>query len=281
MLSPHQIFEDNIRPADLMLKVFRLLEHDAPNTEAELQRALRDLVKADKDEGLTVIYNEIFLGLIRERAQVAPSAIRRSALSNLLRQAIVGACTALETFLPALLRTNLDEVIKAKKRDFIPKDKELMGHLETLKFDLADVLRILASPDPLYISNKLIAFLNVNLSGRRGVHVVGLLLGLEDPWRDIARQLNRKPTDLATIIENTISRRNDIVHRADRDKRNLDGDAQPISLSQAMQAVDTIRHVCLCLDELVAEQMKTLRSQWADTSAVQDAASQVQPEGAA
>ena len=30
MLSPRQIFEDNIRPADLLLKVFRLLEHDAP-----------------------------------------------------------------------------------------------------------------------------------------------------------------------------------------------------------------------------------------------------------
>ena len=30
-----------------------------------------------------VIYNEIFLGLIRERAQIAPMAIRRSALRNL------------------------------------------------------------------------------------------------------------------------------------------------------------------------------------------------------
>lgn len=36
MLSPRQIFEDNIRPAELLLKVFRLLEHDVPNTEAEL-----------------------------------------------------------------------------------------------------------------------------------------------------------------------------------------------------------------------------------------------------
>jgi hypothetical protein len=28
MLSPRQIFEDNIRPAELMLRVYRLLEHD-------------------------------------------------------------------------------------------------------------------------------------------------------------------------------------------------------------------------------------------------------------
>src|ERR1043165_1928217 len=70
MLSPRQIFEDNIRPADLLLKVYRLLEHDAPNTEVGVLQTLRELVKADHDEGLMVIYNEVFLGLIRERAEV-------------------------------------------------------------------------------------------------------------------------------------------------------------------------------------------------------------------
>ena len=66
MLSPRQIFEDNIRPADLLLKVFRLLEHDALNTETTLLKSLREIVKAEDGEGLIVIYNEIFLGLIRE-----------------------------------------------------------------------------------------------------------------------------------------------------------------------------------------------------------------------
>ena len=65
MLSPRQIFEDNIRPADLLLKVFRLLEHDALNTEEALLRPLRELVKAEADESLLVISNGIFLGLIR------------------------------------------------------------------------------------------------------------------------------------------------------------------------------------------------------------------------
>src|SRR5213080_3237725 len=121
MLSPRQIFEDNIRPADLLLKVFRLLEHDAPNTEAELHRALRNLVKADKGEGLMVIYNEIFLGLIRERAEIPPASIKRSALCNLLRQSVVTASTALETYLPILLRDNLPEVIRLRGKEFVPK----------------------------------------------------------------------------------------------------------------------------------------------------------------
>jgi hypothetical protein len=48
MLSPRQIFEDNIRPSDLLLKVFRLLEHDALDTEKALVDSLRELVQAKK-----------------------------------------------------------------------------------------------------------------------------------------------------------------------------------------------------------------------------------------
>ncbi len=58
MLSPRQIFEDNIRPAELLLKVYRLLEHDTPCTKAEVVKGLREIVKASEEEALIVIYNE-------------------------------------------------------------------------------------------------------------------------------------------------------------------------------------------------------------------------------
>lgn len=252
MLSPRQIFEDNIRPAELLLKVYRLLEHDKPSTEGEVVQALRDIVQASADEGLMVIYNEIFLGLIRERAQIAPTAIRRSALFNLLRQAVATACTALETYLPFLLRTQLPKVIESKGRDFVPKDKEVAQQFKALTFDLAEVARLLADPDPLYIANKMISFVNFSyLSGKRGIHATGSLLGIENPWEQIAERLGRDEEDLKRIVDETVNRRNDIVHRADRDKKNLDGPPQGIGYAWAKQAVDTISHVCLCLDELV------------------------------
>lgn len=178
MPSPRQIFEDNIRPAELLLKVFRLLEHDALNTEADLHEALRHLVKADQDEGLTVIYNEIFLGLIRERAEISPASIKRSALCNLLRQAVVTACTALDTYLPTLLRHQLPEVIRLRGRNFVPKDTEIRAQFKALTFDLDEVLRVLTAPDPLFIANKMISFLNFSyLSGKRGIHVTAHCLG--------------------------------------------------------------------------------------------------------
>ena len=260
MLSPRQIFEDNIRPAELLLKVYRLLEHDQPNTEVDLLRSLRDIVKAGEDEVLLIIYNEIFLGLIRERAQLPHSAIRRAALANLLRQAVVCSCTALETYLPALLTRHLDEVVRYRGRNFIPSEPEIATVCKTLTFSLDDAVRLLNDPDPFFVANKLIGHLKFTyLSGWRGIQFTGLLLTVPRPGNELASCLGRDEKELRKIIEATASRRNDIVHRADRQDLGSDDTQQDISYSWALQAVETIRLVCTCLDELVSERLHKLR----------------------
>lgn len=260
MLSPRQIFEDNIRPADLLLKVYRMLEHDAPNNEEGMLRTLRDLVKADNDEGLMVIYNEVFLGLIRERAQLPQSAIRKSSLLNFLRQAVVCACTALETYLPALLTAHLDEVVRYRGRNFVPSDAEIATVCKALTFSLDEVVRLLNDPDPFFVANKLVGHLKFTyLSGWRGIQFTGLLLTVPRPGTDLASRLGRDEKELKKIVDFTILRRNDIVHRADRQDLGVDNSQQEISFSWAMQAIETIRLVCICLDELVAERLQKLR----------------------
>jgi hypothetical protein len=263
MLSPRHIFEDNIRPADLLLKVFRLLEHEKPNTESQLHDSLRSLVKADHEETLTVIYNEIFLGLIRERAEVPASSIKHSALCNLLRQAVVTASTALETYLPMLLRDHLPEVIRLRGRDFVPKkDEEIKNQFKSLTFSLDEAVRLLVDPDPLFIANKLISSLSFSyLSGKRGIHVTGVLLSLDNPWGQIAAQLGRAEDEIKKTLDTTVKRRNDIVHRADRAQDDPAGSAQEIGFPWAKQAVETIRVVCLALDDLVVARIKELKKQ--------------------
>jgi len=268
MLSPRHIFEDNIRPADLLLKVFRLLEHDVPNTEEGMLRTLRELVKAEQDEGLMVIYNEVFLGLIRERAEVPPSSIKRSALCNLLRQSVVTASTALETYLPILLRQTLPEVIQLRGRDFVPRgDESFKNQFKDLTFDLEEATRILIDPDPLFVANKMISSLNFSyLNGRRGIHIAGVLLALDNPWQQIAAQLGRDESEVKKTLDATVKRRNDIVHRADRSQDDPGGCMQEIGYPWAKQAVETIRVVCLALDDLVAIRLKELKVQAAAAS---------------
>jgi len=273
MLSPRQIFEDNIRPADLLLKVYRLLEHDVLDTEDALLHSLRELVNAKEDESLLVISNGIFLGLIREIAEVPPSAIKRSSLCNLLRQSIVTASTALETYLPILLRDNLPEVIGLRGRDFVPKkDEDIKNQFKNLTFSLDEAVRILGDPDPLFVANKLISSLNFSyLSGKRGIHVTGTLLALDNPWALIAKQLGRDEAEIKKTLDATVKRRNDIVHRADRSQDDPAGLSQEIGFPLAKQAVETIRVVCLALDDLVTTRLKELKQQSATA----------QPQGAA
>jgi len=262
MVSPRQTFEDNIRPAELLLRVYRLLECDTIHTNDELVVKMRAAVGADADEELMVIYNEIFVGLIRERAQISPSSLKKSALNNLLRQSVVAACTALDAYLPSLLRTNLPVIIQAKGRDFFPQDQELRDYFKELTFDLHETLRLLKDPNaPLYIANKILGLTAFKyLSSKKGIHAVGALLSLEKPWNQIASKLQRDKGELMKVIDETTRRRNDIVHRADRSQADLDGGLQEIGYAWSKQAVDTIMHVCFALDELVDTQMMQLQS---------------------
>jgi hypothetical protein len=71
------------------------------------------------------------------------------------------------------------------------------------------------------------------------------------------------------MVKAATDRRNDIVHKADR---NMDTDTlekQAIAFAWTQQAVDTIKHVCLGFDELVALRMAQHR---ADLAARQEIA---------
>ena len=263
-LSPRQTFEDNMRPAVLLLRVYRLLDsNDKILIEGQLLDALRAIVQAPIDEDLMLICNEIFVGLVRERAQLPRSTLRQITLCHLLRQAIVASCTALETYLPVLLRASLPVMIRARGRDFVPRnDKTVKSYFNDLRFDLDETLRLLGDENaPEYISNKIVGFVNFKyLSQDRGVHIVGVLLGLASPWQEIARHLTCDEEELKKTLNDTVKRRNDIVHRADRSRSDPGGDAQAISFAWTQHAADTVQHVCLALDELVAARVAQLQA---------------------
>lgn len=262
-LSPRQAFEDNVRPAELLLRVYRLLENDAIHTDTDLVRSLRALVGADSQEELMLVYNEIFLGLVRERAQMPGGTLRPASLNHFLRQSVVAASTALETYLPSLLRANLPIVIECRGREFVPRDKDLKNYLRDFKFSLDDTLRLLGDPDAsLFIANKLLGFVNFKyLTGKRGIHAVGSLLNLDEPWEKISTRLSRDRSELETLVEDTTRRRNDIVHRADRPQSDPAGEPKEIGYAWSKQAVDTISHVCFALDELVGTRMTELKEE--------------------
>ena len=92
----------------------------------------------------------------------------------------------------------------------------------TLTFDLDEAVRILVDPDPLFVANKMISSLNFSyLSGKRGIHVTGVLLASRQSVEQIAEQLGRDEEEMKKTLDATVKRRNDIVHRADRSQKIL------------------------------------------------------------
>jgi len=149
----------------------------------------------------------------------------------------------------------------------------LLEYFKTFTFSLTDTLRLLEDPGEgatLFIANKMLSFMSYKyLSSSKGVRVVGTLLGLEKPWEQIGKKLGRTDSsELETVINRTADRRNDIVHRADRSEKDADGTMQEVGVAWATQSVDTINHVCLALDELVAEHVRELRVQVQATAAM-------------
>lgn len=263
MASPIQTFKDNIRPANLMLQVYSLLDtNDHISSEEEMIKALRTIVQAEATEELLLVYNELFLGLVRERAQLPPSTLRRASLNHLLRQAVVAGCTALDTYLPSLLRVNLPTSIRAFGRDFIPRDDAVvMEFFQDLTFSLDETLRLLADPNAEFIANKILGLTNFSyLSSRKGVHVTGRLLGVQNPWDQISNQLGRDKKEMGTALFEIAERRNSIVHRADRSKEEPDGNPQDITFAWAKRSGDTVEHISLALDEIVQIKMNELQA---------------------
>ncbi len=260
-MTPRQIFDDSFRIAELLIHVYRLLENEGVKTEGAMLSALRKVFGWDQDEQIQLIANAVFLGCIRESAGVPGGALRPQSLHNLLRQAVVSGCTAYETYLSTLLAEHLLTVIEVRQHEFFPTDPETVKYFEGLSLGINEAFRLLNQEDrALFLRNKIVTFVQKkNLGSVAGLKTVGLLLGIDDPWQQLAQHLHREKKEITTMVKAAIDRRNDIVHKADRDLESMSLEKQPIAFAWSQQAVDTIKHVCTGFDELVTSRMKKHR----------------------
>jgi hypothetical protein len=262
-MTPKQVFEDSFRMAELLIHVYRLLENDGLQTEGDMVTALRDLLECEKDEQVQLIVNTVFLGCIRESANVPPGQLRRPSLENLLRQAVVSGCTAYETYLSTLLGEHILTVIEVRKQDFFPTDPDVVKYFDGLSLGINEAFRLLNQDDrAVFLRNKIVTFVQKkNLGSVAGLKTVGLMLGIEAPWNTLAVHLHKEKKDLTRTVSDAIERRNAIVHKADRNLESGNLEKQPIAFAWTQQAVDTIKHVCLGFDELVTARMAQHRAE--------------------
>ena len=264
-MTPKQVFEDSFRMAELLIHVYRLLENDGLQTTGQLVTSLRGLLECEEDEQIQLVVNTIFLGCIRESAKVPGIHLKPQSLQNLLRQAVVSGCTAYETYLTTLLQAHVFTVIEVKQHQFFPEDKDVKEYFKGLSLTIGDSFRSLnASDRSFFLGQKVVNYVQAkNVGSLNGLTTIGLLLGLKDPWSQLAAHLQQDSELIKKIIGDSIKRRNRVVHDSDR-VREADGlEQQAISFDWTQQSVDTIKNVCLGFDELVTLRMAEYRAELA------------------
>ncbi len=264
MPAPFTDFESNFRSAETLLKVYRLLETpNGPQTQHALIQGVRDLLMAGDDEEIILLINDWFLGAVREHADMRPAIFKHESLCMLLRQAVVAACSAIDVYYPALLKAHLPAIIAVKQRNFMPTDRLTRDFLKDFRLSLEECLRLLSDQHPENVLGDLLVenLKRKTLSNNQGVAAVLQILGVDEPWVQIAQHLGQPREALERQFEALVNRRNDIIHRGDRSAKDPDGPRQDIAYAWADNHVRTARSVVLASEEIVAAQMAALPEQ--------------------
>jgi len=251
--------------AELLIHVYRLLENDGLQTTGQLVTSLRGVLECQEDEQIQLVVNAIFLGCIRENANVPGIHLKPQSLQNLLRQAVVSGCTAYETYLTTLLQAHIFTVIEVKQHQFFPEDKEVKEYFKGLSLTIGDSFRLLNDAErSVFLGQKIVSYVqSKNVGSVNGLATLGLLLGLRNPWSQLAAHLQRDSEQVKKMIGDALIRRNRIVHASDRLLKDDGLEKHTIAFAWTRQAVDTIKHVCLGFDEIVTARRIEYRAELA------------------
>lgn len=257
-LAPRTMFESYFRSADVLLKVYRLLETGEGRSPSAVVDQVRVLLAVQQDEALVWLLNDVFVGFVRERAQLSSGFFRHQNMALLLRQAVVAACTAMDIYFPELLRRYLPTMIQIKQRNFVPTARDVADFFRDFRLSLDEHLRIVEDPQHAHDELGRLLLRHVDkrgLANVSGISVTLKLLDFEDPWREISQHLGRRQNELQTQIEELVSRRNDIIHRGDRAAGSTTSTPNDILYSWTSTRLDAAKNVVLACDEMVRLRM--------------------------
>lgn len=236
------VFQQNFAIAERLLQQFQLAGDLSWSTPpGSLLRALPESWAAQGTDGAQLATNEQVLILFRSTARVPGSLRVGGGLDFLLRQAVVVACTALETFLWEVVRGGALTVVRARRRGAADE----LRHL-TLTLEEYASLDTAADPDSRVRQILLARFDRQVLHDISSLDRVARMLSVKDFWGQVEQASGTPAAGLRALVGDLVARRNLITHRADRadDGQPADGHGlRPITLAWTnirLQATNTV-----------------------------------------
>jgi hypothetical protein len=203
--------------------------------------------------------NDRVILLARSAVPVPDSLTREGGLDFMLRQAVVVACTSLESFFWDSLRANVLTIIKAKRSG---ADESI----RSLTFSLGDYISMQEYEDPDLRLRQIILknFERGTLSNAKSIDHITSILTMKDFWGNIEHRTGEKASTFRKHIDELVNRRNQIAHRADRPDDGEEADAhglRPISFAWTNLRVQSAKTLVTAADDMIEKTIKRLEKE--------------------
>jgi len=241
--SAREAFDDNIADAEYLVSLARaLLNRRSRRMRRELRERLGEALDLPKRSWaeLDCIESEDLFAVLPAGSRLTREHFQEAALGPLLRQALVAACAALETFVGDRVMERLRGALDEEERpgrllalpmtvgDWLYIDETYQRRRWGLREIVEIEVRQIASPDPAQIGKAL------GIVGEKSI------------WRRIDAERRVRKGSSEASLRRIYERRNRIAHQGDRDGRGranimideVDGDL--VELKSIVAALDGV-----------------------------------------
>jgi hypothetical protein len=217
-MRAHELAIQNFAIAEHLLQLYQLfrdLREEAP--DEELRLAICRRLETPEKTVLRQAKNLHLIMLAKATAPVPQALLTADGINFLLRQAVVVACTALESFFWDALRENVLAIVRARRRG---ADESL----RKITLTLDDYLSIEGWADPDERLQQIILnnYERKTVYNSESIDGIAKILTIRNFWEAVARHCGMPEKDIRRQLDELISRRNLIAHRADRPDKKAD-----------------------------------------------------------
>lgn len=253
------LFQQNFAVAESLLQVHRLFEGmDKADLSDQLRLAICKQWQAPEHAVVQHACNDRVSVLARATTRIPESLTLEGGLDFLLRQAVIVACTSLESFVWDALRENVLTIVRARRN-------RAHESLRSIPLTLGDYMSIQRYEDPDVRLQQIILnnFRRGTLYDVTSIEQVAKILTVDDYWNRVEAVSEVKSKELKTSVGDLIKRRNQIAHRADRPDEGEDGDGhglRPITYAWTNRRVRDAETLVTASDQVFAEAVARLEA---------------------
>ncbi|MBA2882813.1 outer membrane murein-binding lipoprotein Lpp [Desulfosalsimonas propionicica] len=259
-MEAYNLFNQNFSVTQSLLQLYELFNglKKTQINDNNLRLALCSFWEAPENAAIHPALNDRVMVLARSSNPIPELLTMDGGLDFLLRQAVIAACTTVESFFWDALRENVLTIVKARKTG---ADEML----RKITFTLGDYVSLQQYEDPDYRLQQIILnnFKRGTLYSAERIEEITKVMTITKFWDQVEQIAGTPAKDIKRLVGDLINRRNQITHRADRpesDEEANEHGLRPISLAWTNQRVQTAKTLVSASAQLIEQRMNKLKS---------------------